>query len=447
MAGQQLAEALKGKQTAQLVRARNSDRFPEAGYILDDPKHLIKFLLDKYGVQEAERDDKVVGMPYLVYRLPEQADYTVFGAEEPADTNFDGKVTLTGVSYGQTAQAASGVDVDAHTVPSGEPLWVTLRWRADAPIDVDLKTSLSLRDAAGHIAGQVDDLLVGDKYPVQRTWQAGEETASYHIVPQLPGVAPGHYDLVLRVYEDQTQRPYPVLDAEGAPAGIDTVIGSVEVLPASGPQQVEPQQPLAEPPQLVPELALLGYDLPAAGVAPGGTLPLTLYWQAAGTPEADYSANLQLRSADGTIVAEQTLPLAGGTVSDQPVDGGHNGARLAGSGAGGGCAQRQLSPLAGADGRRAAVAGTGFGRGYRRRQAARLCAAAARSTTFGASFGHNVQLAGLQNAPATSVRPGETIEVPLVWQVLAAVGATPGALCAPAGCRRQAGGAARQRPV
>ena len=114
VAGRQLAEALKGKQSAQLIRARNSDRFPEAGYILDDPKHLIKFLLDKYGVQEAERDDKVVGMPYLVYRLPEQAGYTVFGAEKPADTNFDGKVTLTGASYGQTAQAASGVDVDAH---------------------------------------------------------------------------------------------------------------------------------------------------------------------------------------------------------------------------------------------------------------------------------------------------------------------------------------------
>ena len=48
------------------------------------------------------------------------------------------------------------------------------------------------------------------------------------------------------------------------PLGLDTVIGSVEVVPASGPQQVEPQQPLAEPLQLVPELTLLGYDLPTA---------------------------------------------------------------------------------------------------------------------------------------------------------------------------------------
>jgi len=417
VAGQQLAAALKGKQRAQLVRARNSDRFPEAGYILDDPKHLIKFLLDKYGVQEAERDDKVVGMPYLVYRLPEQADYTVFGAEEPAAAEFDGKVTLTGVSYGQTAQAASGADINAHTVRSGQPLWVTLRWRADAPIDIDLKTSLALRDAAGHIAGQVDDLLVADRYPVQRVWQPGETTASYHIVPQLPGAAPGHYDLVLRVYEDQTQRPYPVLDAAGVPAGIDTVIGSVEIVPAGGPQQVQPQMPLAEPMLLVPELALLGYDLPAAGVAPGGILPLTLYWQTAGTPKDEYSAELQLRSDDGSVVAQQTRPLAGGTVPTSRWTGGTtvrdwqdlaikpdvpNGSYHLWLALTAGEQRSQELDLG-------QVTVEGRPHGF---------VLPPLATTIGASFGHNVRLAGIQNVPAPSVRPGDTIEVPLIWQVL-----------------------------
>ena len=417
VAGQQLTAALQGKQTAQLVRARNSDRFPEAGYILDDPKHLIKFLLDKYGVQTAERDDKVVGMPYLVYRLPEQADYTVFGAEEPANTNFDGKVTLKAMSYGQTAQAMPGVDVDAHTVPSGQPLWVTLRWRADVPIDVDLKTSLSLRDTAGHIAGQVDDLLVGDRYPVQRTWQPGEETASYHIVPQLPGVAPGQYDLVLRVYEDQDQGPYPVLDAAGVPLGLDTVIGRVEVLPTSATQEVEPQQPLADSPQLVPGLALLGYDLPAAGVAPGGTLPLTLYWRAAAEPQGDYSANLQLRAHDGAIVAEQTLPLGGGTVPTSRWTAGTT--------------VRDWQDLAlGADVPNGSYhLWLALTAGEQRSQELDLGEVTVEGRPHGfalpslaapivASFGHNVRLAGLQNAPAPSVRPGETLEVPLVWQVL-----------------------------
>lgn len=279
------------------------------------------------------------------------------------------------------------------------------------------KTSLSLRDEAGHIAGQVDDLLVGDRYPVQRTWQAGEETASYHIVPQLSGVAPGHYDLVLRVYEDQSQRPYPVLDAAGVPLGLDTVIGSVEVVPTSRAQQVEPQQPLAEPLQLVPGLDLLGYDLAAAGVAPGGTVPLTLYWLAADTPQADYSANLQLRSEDGTIVAEQALPLAGSSYPTSRWAAGttvHDWQDLAlGTDVPNGSYHLWLALTDGQQ--RSPELDLGQVTVEGRPHAFVLPALAAAVDT---SFGHTVLLAGLQNATAPSVRPGETLEVPLVWQVV-----------------------------
>ncbi|MBK8048320.1 MAG: hypothetical protein IPK16_15090 [Anaerolineales bacterium] len=44
----------------------------DAGYILGDPKNLVKFLLDKYGAFVAERNSDEVGMPYLVYEVPEQ---------------------------------------------------------------------------------------------------------------------------------------------------------------------------------------------------------------------------------------------------------------------------------------------------------------------------------------------------------------------------------------
>jgi hypothetical protein len=417
VAGEQLARALAGKDTAQLVRAKNSDRFPEAGYILDDPKHLIKFLLDKYGVLAAERDSAAVGMPYLVYQLPEQADYAVFGSVQPEDTVFDGKVTLTEVSFGRTAQANAGVNVNEHTLPSGEPLWVTLRWRADAPIDVDLKTSLSLRDGAGHIAGQVDDLLVSDRYPVQRVWEAGEESASYHILPVLPGVAPGRYEIVLRVYEDQTQRPYAVLDAGGKPLGTDTVIGSVEITPAQGPQALAPQQPATGATQITPDLALLGYDLPSTGVAPGGSLPLTLFWQAAATPPADYDVKLQLRSTEGDVVTEQVRPVAGGAY---PTSQWRAGTSI-----------RDWQDMA---------VETGIAHGSYRLWLALMdgeqrlgevelgeITVAGRAHAYGlppmalpatATFGQSVQLAGLETAPAATVQPGKPIELPLVWQVV-----------------------------
>ncbi len=227
----------------------------------------------------------------------------------------------------------------------------------------------------------------------------------------------GSYDLVLRVYEDQSQRPYPALDAEGTPTGLDTVIGSIEVVPASGPQPVEPQQPLADALQLVPQLALLGYDLPAASTAPGGTLPLTLYWRAAGAPKADYSANLQLRSEDGTIVAEQSLPLAGGTYPTS---------RWAA-----GTTVRDWQDLAlGADVPNGSYhLWLALTDGKERSQELDLgkvtvegrphgFALPPLAATVQASFGHNVRLAGLQSAPAATVRPGETLGVPLVWQVV-----------------------------
>ena len=153
-------------------------------------------------------------------------------------------------------------------------------------------------------------------------------------------------------------------------------------------------------------------------MAPGGTLPLTLYWQAAGTPEADYSASLQLRLADGAIVAEQTLPLAGGTV---PTSRWASGTTV-----------RDWQDLA----LQADVPNGSYHlwlaltAGEQRSQALDLGEVTVEgrphgfslpplATTFGVSFGHNVQLAGVENAPAPSVQPGDTLEVPLVWQVLA----------------------------
>jgi hypothetical protein len=293
---------------------------------------------------------------------------------------------------------------------------VTLRWRAEAPIEVDLKASLSLRDAAGHVAGQVDDLLVGDRYPVQRVWEAGEETASYHIVPMLPGLAPGRYDIVLRVYEDQTRRPYPLLDAGGQPAGIDTVIGSVEIKPGNAPQQVDPQQPLAGAPQLAPDLALLGYDLPVTSVALGESVPLTLYWQAAVTPTANLDVNLQLRSVAGAVMAEQTKPVEGGTYptshwtagtttrdwqdmavdADVPTGTYHLWLTLMDG-------EQRLGEL-----NLGEITVEGRPHKYTLPQL---------GVPAVATFGQSVQLAGLETTPATNLQPGETIELPFVWQV------------------------------
>jgi 4-amino-4-deoxy-L-arabinose transferase-like glycosyltransferase len=415
MATEQMKAALQGRKQAYLIRTQETERFPEAGYILGDPKNLARFLLDKYALRLEERDDTLLGMPYLVYKLPEQATYAVFGEETATSTSFDGQLTLTDVSFGRTAQAHSDVDVNGHQSPSGEPIWVALRWRADVPVDIDLKTSLSLRDAAGHVVGRVDDLLVGDRYPVERVWEEGETTTSYHIVPLLPGVPPGTYDIALRVYEDLSQRPYPVLDAQGSPAGIDTVIGSIEILPATAPQAVTPQQPFDPAQTLAPGLQLLGYDLPVASVAPGGTLPLTLYWSADAALDADYTAKLQLRAPGGVAVLEQVRGVGGSYATSQwaptatlrdwqdlaiPLETPNGSYRLWLTLADGEQAlgEQDLGEI------------TVEGRPHE-------FDAPTIEAPSAATFGGAVKLLGLEQSLPAGATPGATLDVPLVWQV------------------------------
>ena len=64
------------------------------------------------------------------------------------DVSFADKVKLTEVAFGRTAlDLHEPVDaLDNKTLPSGHPLWVVLHWEALAPIHVDLKASLYLKD-------------------------------------------------------------------------------------------------------------------------------------------------------------------------------------------------------------------------------------------------------------------------------------------------------------
>ena len=57
--------------------------------------------------------------------------------------------------------------------------------------------------------------------------------------------------------------------------------------------------------------ALLGYDVPTEG-APGGELPVVLYWEVAPAPAADFTVFLHLQDAGGNTVAQADGPPVGG---------------------------------------------------------------------------------------------------------------------------------------
>lgn len=306
-APQRLVELTRGRRFARMFRIRDAAFFDEFAFVFDDAKNLVDFLLSKHGQVTQIHDGSAIGLPYKVFALPESPDFRINEHPAPLSVTFADKVQLTSLDYGRTRLDLTE-PVDAlieKQAPAGHTLWLVLRWQATAPIDVNLKTSLLLKDDRGHLAGQVDDLLVGDGYPVFRVWEPGQAAASYHILPILPGIPPGQYTLYLKVYEDETGRIYPARDDAGESLGIEVALGNVEITPAAIPQPLTPTQPILPAPELAPGLELTGLDLGKTIVAPNELLPLTLYWQTTQALDADYHISLQLVDAQEVVVSEQ----------------------------------------------------------------------------------------------------------------------------------------------
>jgi hypothetical protein len=59
-------------------------------------------------------------------------------------------------------------------------------------------------------------------------------------------------------------------------------------------------------------IAFRGYELDRTTAVPGGRLAITLFWQATGTPSADYTVFVHLLGPDGALLATADGPPVGG---------------------------------------------------------------------------------------------------------------------------------------
>lgn len=303
-----LTQLAQGHSSIALLRL-DEDEFSSGIYGVNaDVKHLVAFLLQKHGQLLHKSAGADLGLPYERYALPANPRFSVTEQPAPQQISFAGQVQLVELDYGRTALELSEPSAERNVkrLPAGQRLWAVLRWQALHDLDFDLKASLLLKDEQGHLAGQVDDLLVGDRYPALRRWSAGEVASIYQILPILPGIAPGRYQLYLKVYEDDSGRIYPATGAAGQQLGTEASLGAVEITPASAATPLTPTVTLPGEQTLAPDLRLLGFDLARNAVAPGDTLAVTLYWQALAKLAQDYHFRVQLRSADGTTLVQQT---------------------------------------------------------------------------------------------------------------------------------------------
>jgi hypothetical protein len=277
---------------------------------------------------------------------------------------------------------------------------------------------LVLKDGFGNVAGQVDDLLVGDGYPVQRRWQPGEGAGTYHIVPTLPAIPPGRYELYLRVYDDQTGRLYPIKDQAGNVQGVEARLGYVDVTPPLVPPAVSPETPMPANTSMGADLVLLGYDLPVQEIRPGSTLPLTLYWQASNQPTREYWVRTQLRDSAGKPVVTQQMNPANDTYPtsqwqiNEIVRDWHRVPISTSLAAG----TYDLVVAIGDDDQALAEANLGQ---VTVKGRPRLAKAPPLASPLSAGFGERVALLGVVAPDTISAAPGETITLTLAWQALA----------------------------
>ena len=245
---------------------------------------------------------------------------------------------LVDVSYGGAIQLR-GYRLKDRELRPGQPMEITLYWRALSSPGKNLTVFLHAFDPWGNKLGQVDSLLGENGYPTA-AWRAGdilEETYS------LPLQEPQDRPSVVRI--EAGLYLFPSMERLQAVDSLERTLGtSVPFLRAKAPAPSPPKLPFPglELP-LGPEILLVGYQLAgeeAGGrgflaqqqgrdnpsyppdpdhsgqgadrvLRPGQTLEGRLWWKAAERPTRDYSVFVQLLGPDGLVAQYDSQPRAG----------------------------------------------------------------------------------------------------------------------------------------
>ena len=135
-----------------------------------------------------------------VYRAPPQTLPTEI--ETPLQVDLGEHIRLLGFHLPRT------------TVHAGEPLTLTLYWRAEQPIDADYKVFVHLVDDDGVLRAQEDVRPRYGRFPTY-LWMPGPVIADEHQLSLPPDLAPGTYTLGVGLYPWPSGARLPALGADG----------------------------------------------------------------------------------------------------------------------------------------------------------------------------------------------------------------------------------------
>lgn len=207
-----------------------------------------------------------------------------------------------------------GYDLSAREARPGEPLALTLYWKAREPVPANYQVFVHLTSVPEHTWGQSDKLNPGD-YPTTR-WPLDRYVRDPHRLVIPPGTPPGQYTLRVGLWNHQSGARQLILEADGTILGDSIALQQpVRVLPATDPPTVaDLSLDTALDARLAPGVALLGVDLDPGPVmdSPLHLLRVILYWRAGQSSLPDYQVGLRLLDANGIPALQTAAPPADG---------------------------------------------------------------------------------------------------------------------------------------
>ncbi len=229
---------------------------------------------------------EVAGAPLFV-RGRQIDDFTV----TPEMTVFDDALALAGASFRPVAVPGTDLNVELS--------WVALQQPRE-----DYRVRLALLDNSGDALVQQEFDLWPDVYPPSQ-WQPGETVSTLHgLRVPLDFAAPEPLALHLAVLpQDDATRPFAFSGAAPSLGGVELELRErlFEAPPVQAPIDA----------QFGNAIRLLGYDLDVSDARTGGEILLRLVWQAATTPDTNYTVFNHVVGSTGELLGQLDAPPVG----------------------------------------------------------------------------------------------------------------------------------------
>lgn len=202
-----------------------------------------------------------------------------------------------------------GHNLSREGVAAGETFDIDMAWTTLAPPAVDYQSDVWLVGADGLIwsVKGTERPRIFEDAPPTRQWLPGQWAWDSREVRVLSGAPPGHYDIVLTLFDKATLQPVTLVDSvTGAAVGPTAVVGSIAVANSTAPPDFAPQYPLDA--AVAPGLAILGFNQDRTEAAPGENVLLTLFW-ACEEPALCARFTIRLEDENGQSFQSWTRPV------------------------------------------------------------------------------------------------------------------------------------------